>query len=367
MTLTSSLELEATAGALLATGAVTTNGNDLKGTASGNLTFQSAIDATGTSGGNVTFASTGGNVTVNSIDTSATVGSAGSIVLQPASSYTTDGSKQYPNGLIVFDGSGTVILQAKSVASKPDGAISLAPLGRGVPQSIATMVSSTVGNDVVFNGGSFTMGTNEAMTVFGNIVIAATSYTALSDLVSLDMIILPNFNDCPIATSNYCPSNFLVSRPPAPLILDTGVIDYSPNVHIIAKTAVDYSGGTITPNCSSTPPVLRNITTEPTLTAAKLQYAGRILNFDTESQPAPTPAPTPSGGGGSCPNPSPLPRADYISILIRAGAELQDLLPPFWHGVHIERIPKICPENKEERCKELFLRFQTFSFANDVR
>ncbi|MBI3508527.1 MAG: S-layer family protein [Chlamydiia bacterium] len=366
--ITDSVVLAATAGTLTVSGAVTTNGNSLSGFASGNVTFQGAIDATGTSGGNILLSSSGAKVTANSINTSATGGSgvAGSILLQPTTTYTTSGSQVIPNGLIILQGSVTVSLTATSPAGfGNNGSILLSPNGRNTPQSIATIVSSAGGNNVSISGGSVMFGTNEAMTVFGSITIAATNYTALSDLVATDTITLPGTTPGCAATSDYWPSNFLVSRPPAPLLSDTGSIYFSPNVHALAGNNLIYCSGSVTPNCSTaTPPVTRNIGVVASgLTPAQLTYTGQILNFDSESVPPPVPPSPP--GPQPCPNCQP--RSFYINQLLWADTELQDLLPPFWRSTHLIRIPKICPAWDPEECKELFTRFLAFIFENDVR
>jgi filamentous hemagglutinin family protein len=356
-------------GSLTVTGVVTTQGFDLSGFAAGDVTFQSLIDARSTSGGNVTLISSGANVTVNSINTSATglTGTAGSIYLQPASSYTTVGANNYPDGLIVLQGSATVTLTATSPTGfGKNGSILLSPRGRAAPQSVATIVSSTSGNDLTIDTGSLLMGTNEAMTILGSITLGATNYTALSDIVALDDITLPGVTvGCatPGETVNYWPSNFLISRPPAPLLDDTGSTYFSSNTHILAGgSSLTYCSGSVTPNCSTaTPPVTRNIGLVPGgLSSSQLMYSGRILNFDTESVPPPNPpAPTPTPSGVH-------PQSFYIHRLLYAETELQELLPLFWRSTHLRRIPKICPIWDRTECQEHFTRLPSFIFENDV-
>jgi hypothetical protein len=371
--LTNTLTIDA-AGTLTTTGDVTTNGKHLTAFAGADLTFESPINSSGTSGGNVTLISTGGNVTVNSIDASGTVGNGGSIILQPAFTYTTTDGKNYPDGLIRFQGTSTVNLKSTGASGLgTDRTISLSPRGREVPQSVATMVSSLSGNNVSFHCGSLVMGTNEAMTILGSIAIEASAYTALSDLVARDTITLPGTTPgciAPDAASNYWQSNFVISRPVANLLTSTGGSAISDNVHILAGAGLTYCIDSITPNCTDPSTfAVRNIGVVATLTGDQLQYNDGmqtfILNFDSNSEPAPPP-PSPSGPCNCTPS-SPLPRRDYIAMLLNAGAELQDRLPPFWPSTYIEPIPKICPDWRLQECDEHILRFQTFTYANDLR
>jgi hypothetical protein len=367
VTLTDSVYLETTSsGTLHVTGLVTTSGHDLMANASGTLTFDSLIDSTATTGGNITLISTGGDVIVNSIDASTTgAGPAGSITLQPASSSHagTVAGTTIPDGKIQFLGSVTVTLSATGGALGTNGLISLAPLGRSTQQSIATIVtSSTVGSSLVFNAGALMMGTNEAMTSLGSITINTTDYTALSDIVALDNITLP----CPVG---YSPSNFLVSRPTALLITNDPVgAQFSPNTHILAGLLITYGcADSITPDCPCSG-LTRNVAVVPggLMSTQLVTGDGVILNFDNEHAPPPPPPPGPPGPP-ACPPPPPPNRSANISNLARSDAQLQDLLPTFWGPLHIPRIPKICPEYCLEECSEPILRFQSFNFANDVR
>jgi filamentous hemagglutinin family protein len=231
-TLTSSdipITLTAASTTIQVVGAITTtgsgsslNGQNFSATASGNVTLVNIFAKGGgdplnapANGGNVVITTSGGSVEVGSIDTSGTSGgNAGLISLQPASGFTTGSLGNIPDGRLILNGHLT------------GGAISLAPTGRTAPLSIASITSSLLGNDITIIGSSLTMGSLEALTVLGNLIINVSGAIAVGDVVSLDTITLTGG------------SLTLYERGPASLLDFLGILNESLESHIFARTTV---------------------------------------------------------------------------------------------------------------------------------
>ncbi len=333
-------------------------------TASGDITVNGEIDTRGGDvmsgggfdGGDVVITSTGGNITVESIDVSGrsgtmTGGSAGMINLQPGTGFTTTAQGNIPNGKIIFNAPGTITALGVSGATNPgtDGSISLAGAARTGALSVASITSSLAGNDVTIHGGTLSVGVQEAITVLGDLTISMSSSLTLGDVVVLDDYTLT------------CLSNFLVNvHGVIDLLTFDGTFAESPKAHFVYR-------GTGTVNGSPTPAsslsqrqtslsqpafytVLQNTLQSPTL----------ILNYDTLETPVP---PSPSAGPSAA---ALAATASTIYNFTVANSEMFYL----W-----EQIPnlfvlhpyKTCFSHSQHPCIRNFPQFTTWLLHNDVR
>jgi hypothetical protein len=208
------------------------NGKNFTATASGNITLASIFAKGGpgglsSSGGNIHVSSSQATVEVGDIDTSGVSGgNGGAIDLQPGSGLTSTSLGDIPNGFLILDGD----LIALGAAG---GAITLSGSGRSSLPSIASIVSSFVGNDVTIRGASLTLGSLEAFTVFGNLTIDVTGSIFAADLVAVENITL-------IGSSLTLPS-----RGPALLLNVNGFLVTSHLPHIIAgNDVINLAGST---------------------------------------------------------------------------------------------------------------------------
>ena len=237
---------------------VSSIGEHLYAYAGGAITCGDTLTTSGTYAGNVTLISTTGNVSVSDIITQGTAGDGGNIYLQPGNGYTAGLVGPVPNGLLLFTGD---TLDATSTGGQ-DGYISLSPLGRATPMSVATISAS---GDLSITGSALAMGAYEALTSFGSLTIITNGYCTFADIVVLNTIY--------IVAGSFSPAIFLISRESTDLLTSTGGSNASPNTHILAGTALTISGGYV--------PSTLNVAVTP-ITSGDLTYLGTVLNYDDE-------------------------------------------------------------------------------------
>jgi filamentous hemagglutinin family protein len=251
----------------------------------GNSTF-----ADGSIGGDVTIISTGGSVIVANIDASGgngfsvgntNGGDGGSISLQPATTFTTGSLGSIPNGTVQLFG--TIIKTTGGTAhgtgtAGVGGSIDFAPTTRSAPMSVATIYGSFGSeNSVNIQGGSFSMGSNEAMTIYGGLNVVVTGIAQFSDVVALDTI------------SISATAISLNDRPAVTLLGSAGNLYISPTPHILARSEPSLSVA-ITPSDAHVGTT--EVSDRATLQALLFYTPDSLpLNFDTTGVPPPPPGP----------------------------------------------------------------------------
>ncbi|HSX25963.1 MAG TPA: hypothetical protein VLE89_03040, partial [Chlamydiales bacterium] len=345
----------------------------------GNITFSGAIDTsaaagTGENGGDISIYSSNGTISVAAITASGANGVAfggrgGDIILQPSSFYTVTGSGNVPDGKLVLNGNINTIGGAGAIASHDgrSGSVEFSSQGRAALMNIASITSPSDFSDfnLTVNCGTFIMGFNEAMTIFGNITInAGSAYATLSDMVSTGTIAITT-NAVDVTREL---TALLVTRTSGTIIDNAGNPYTTNNIHVLANTAVTFTAA-FTPNNLGL-----NVGTTP-VTKPQLIHNADILNYDVASTPVPPCppcicnsccAPCPSCNS-CCRVPIPAPTSVIVAQLLNAGAgQLQNMLPLFWPPSHLVRIPKICLLTLLVECEEPVLQFLAFIFENDV-
>ncbi|HSX25975.1 MAG TPA: hypothetical protein VLE89_03105, partial [Chlamydiales bacterium] len=351
-------------GAMLFDFTVTGHALSLAAIGGGNITFSGAIDTsatagTGKKGGDVTIYSSGGTISVANITASGGStggsfgGNGGDIILQPSSEYTIAANGNVPVGKLVFLAGGGHLTTTGGTGAALDGeggTVQLAPQGRAALMNIATITSPSDYTALTLNVncGTFIMGFNEAMTIFGDVNITAATYANLSDIVSLGTITLTTYHAIdPLQTW----TTILVTRPHGTIIHPNGTGYTSQNIHLLAN-------GGVHPNSQVTPDPTANALNvgaivPPIVQADLISLTdGAILNFDQTTTPIPPCPPcicnsccAPCPGCNSCCRiPIPSPTGVIVAQLLNAGAgQLQDMLPTsFWPPSHLVRIPKMC-------------------------
>jgi len=278
-------------------------GQTLDVSADGDITMGAinALGGAGANGGDVGITSTNGSISVGTINTSGGVGgNGGDITLQPDSGFTAGALGNLPNGTIVLNGNLTA-------TGTIGGDISLAPIGRMSPLSIASITSSLAGNNITIDGASFTMGSLEAFTVLGNLTVNTSGAITVGDLVSLDSIVLTG-------------GSITLNARGSALLLDyLGNLNDSPISHILARTTVQLNSGVQMINgevISFAYPSRTDFETFLIYVPSSL-----LLNL-TSVLPIPPPSPNPSSLS------APL---AFVMPLIIANTELELLLPNIWH------------------------------------
>ncbi len=270
---------------------------------------------TGGIGGDATLTSSAGSVSVHNINVSGgngtTIGgNGGNITLQAASGY----SGGYPIGLIVLNsdlssgGDGNLVSQPGVGATS--GSIFLSS-NRTSPSTVATIVSSSSGNDVSIIAPNIAMGANEAMTILGNLEFIGNSIT-LGDTVALETLSIIGNTVNLLTHGSY-------------LILDNqGILYITPTLHFLGGSGY-LQVGTLVP---SGPLNAQNLGLAPSTFRPLLFFSGHILNYDTSSPPPPPPPPPPPSPTPPLPiTTTPESRAFARYQLGIADAQLSDLLP----------------------------------------
>ncbi len=290
--------LTATAGTSFSvTGDINLSGSDAAtGLAGGNLTATTATDITlggqvialggegaggaGGMGGSVSLTSSSGSVSVHNINASGgsgtTIGgNGGNITLQAASGYLGG----YPVGLIILNSDLSPGSDGNLVSQPGIGATSgsiLLSSNRTSPSTVATIVSSSSGNDVSIIAPNIAMGANEAMTILGNLEFIGNSIT-LGDTVALETLsIIGN-------TVN------LLTHGPYQILDNQGVLYTTPTLHFLGGSGYLQIGTLVPPG----PLNAQNLGLSPSTFRPLLFFSGHILNYDTGASPPPPPPPPP--------------------------------------------------------------------------
>jgi len=173
-----------------------------------------AINAT-VSGAGLTAASSQGSVIVQNINSSN-----GNITLQPSTSVQANSFGISPVGTIQLNGTSI---------NAGTGSISLGANSRTTFPSVATIFGNSVtNNNLVFTSGSFTMGSQESMTSFGNVTINATT-AIVSDIVAFGSLTIS------------APSITLTPRQSVQLLAFDGTFYQSSRAHLLSNLNLVFS------------------------------------------------------------------------------------------------------------------------------
>jgi filamentous hemagglutinin family protein len=152
-----------------------------------------ALLENGTNGGDITLTSVNESIELGETDVSGSNGNttsthnggdSGNITLNPNSTVASHGSMpQFPVGRIALYGNITAN-GGQGVAAGSYGTVSLNSAGRSVPVNVATIYNSPSGMDLSINAGTFTVGNNEAITIFGDLAIDA-SQVNMGDITTV--------------------------------------------------------------------------------------------------------------------------------------------------------------------------------------
>jgi hypothetical protein len=323
-------------------------------TFSGSISSQGGL-ATGTvgpSGANIFIESTGGSVFIQEMNSSGTNdafqgGAAGDIILQAGSGTTSGSLGNIPNGILVLSDVITAAGGSGAITGL-GGDIELSPTGRTDYPSIATITSSFSGNSITITGRSLSMGTNEAMTAFGDISVILTGSAVVSDMVARDALTITS------------PGGLtLVGHGTVSILDSAGDLVLITGGHLLARTS-------IVANVTATVGEISGVGLVPGVTQSSFQALltyvpnSYILNFATESTPVPTPTPTPT--------PSIPSRASLIEDQAVASISYQNLLPmlPRWGVWSYPYRGKICPANPKEPCWPIPDIFDVFNLDNQI-
>lgn len=260
----------------------------------------SAVLGNGQSGGSVSLHSTGGNVRVNAIDVSGSDGvvsggDGGSITLQPATTCVEGALGCIPDGRLFLLGNLTS-MGGSGASQGSDGNILLSTATRSAFPSIATIISSFSGNNLTVEGGTLTIGSNESMTILGDLTLSLTGEMTTGDLVALNTMVLTT------------PTYTLLTHGNETILLSDGSLDIITREHVIAEN-LTFDVATFYGNAS-------NVFTTP-LMASDLTYipSSYVLDFDTVFYIPPVSAVLPLGNG----------EVFKIDLLV-ANAQLGDIL-----------------------------------------
>lgn len=340
--------------------AVGASGQEITANAGGDITFSGSISsqgglatgAAGPSGADILIQSTGGSVFLQAVNSSGTNdalvgGAAGGITLQAGAGTTSGALGNIPDGILVLAGALTANGGTGAVAGL-GGDIELSPAGRTDYPSIATITSSFSGNSITIDGGTLTMGTNEAMTAFGDITVTLTADGTVSDMVARDALTITS----PGGLTLVGHGSVSILNSAGDLVLITGG-------HLLARTA-------ISANVTTTVGAFSGVGLVPDVTQLSFQALltyepnSYMLNFDTETQPVPSPTPSSSSTIPS--------RASLIEEAAVASISYQNLLPMLG-GWGIWSYPyrgEICPLDPEDPCWPIPDIFDVFNLDNQV-
>lgn len=344
-----------------------TDGRSVQITALSHITIEGDIITTGVGslmdigfdGGDVQITSEEGNITVESIDVSgsngtAAAGSAASILLQPGTGFTSTSLGNIPNGKVILAGSPSELTALRgdysllTMVPGTDGLITLASASRGGALSVASITSSLSGNSVVILGGSFSVGMQEVITVFGSLEIDMSASLTVGDVVVRDTYAIGSTVTSPFTIS-------LNTHGDIDILNYQGDFDVSPSVHFISRHSGTLNG-TITPASSAN---IATVSFSSPEFQSQLIYAPQslILNYDTDSSPVPPPPPDPAIAEAIRLRPS------VINSFNVANAEMFYLLQywpmSWWHQ------PRICFTDRKT-CVSDFPTFQSWLPYNDV-
>jgi hypothetical protein len=337
-----------------------TNGRPLTATGGSHITFSGSISTQGgtptgvlgPAGGDILIQSTGGSVSVAEINTSGTNdvvvgGNAGDLLLQPASGLSATSFGNLPDGQLILNGD-LIALGGTGAVSGMGGDIRLSVIGRSLYPSIATITSSFSGNSVSISGRSFTMGTNEAMTLFGSLTVNLTGAATVSDIVARDGLTITS------------PGGLtLVGHGLVQILNSAGELYYIYGGHLLARTAIS---ATVTSYVGPFDTVSLVDISDQTLFQAALTYAPNsyMLNYGFV-QPAPPVPPivVPT---------FPISRASFINQMGVASISFEDLLPMLirWGVWSYPYRGHICPANPDEPCWPIPHLFDPFLLENKV-
>jgi hypothetical protein len=297
------LTLSASNGSIAA--ASTINVTSLIASCGENALFAGTITTNGT----VDIASTGGSVSVNAVDSNG-----GAILLQPASGFTIDGGGgNIPDGLLILQGS----LDAGA------GTISLSPAGRAELQSIATIIGNPAGGDLFITADTLTIGSNESVTVLGDInwTVAGTA-TLGGDVIALNGITIQ-------ATTIE-----IYLHNPGMIYNFLGTLYPSNNTFILCRDGINLLGTqtTIGPGAPATVELVALSSPEFLL---ELFYMGDVLDYALGSAPPPPPPPPQ-------PSPNPLIRREIAAEAELSISELLTLRLPIPWNMTTTRRPYFC-------------------------
>ncbi len=271
-----SLTLDA-GGSVNLNASITTSGGGLTIVATnGSVTASNPIDTSATgsaNGGAVSITSTQGSISVKGITTSGGTsgGHGGAITLQPASGVTSG----LPAGTLTLGGD----LIANGGAGK--GNISLSATGRSGIVEVATIFSSTSGNNLSILGNSLTVGPFEAITILGNIQFSLDTQATVGDMVALDALTIT------------APTINLLLHGTGQILAYTGSLYNTTELHLIANASAPTLTGTqVDVGTGPTPLIGQYTLATRSVFESMLLYNGMILNFDGQLAP-PTPTPTP--------------------------------------------------------------------------
>jgi hypothetical protein len=291
-------------------------GRNLSATSSAGLTFNGQIlsqggnasPGVGGGGGNIVLSASAGSISVHNIDASGgdgTVagGNGGTIDLQPASNY----SSGFPVGIIVINndlsGNGNLVTTPGTGGVGIGGTVTLSA-NRAGPATVATITSSAAGNDISVLAREFSMGSYEAMTGLGNIVLTCTNMT-LGDMVALDNLLI------------FGVDINLLTHGDITILNKYGDPYTSPSLHFLGGTGYIQSGA-----LHPTGPLnAQNLGLSPSVFRPQLILGDPvILNYDTSPQPPPPVPPAPFVASEAS-------KRFAIYQLMIADAQLSDMLP----------------------------------------
>ncbi len=231
-----------------------------------------SVGSNGFNGGNVSITSTGDSISVNNIDASGgsgggfTGGKSGTIILQPASGFSSGNLGDLPQGKLELLGTLTA-LGGSGAPNGTSGTVFLSPAGRSTIMSVATIFGSPSGSNLTIDAGNLTIGQNEALTVLGNINFNIQNTAAVGDIVALDnLTITANTLDLELHQPG--------------LILDyRGILYTDREMHLISRnTSVNAS--TIIETGSGPGPKIATINISESFFRTLLLFGDIVLNFD---------------------------------------------------------------------------------------
>jgi len=313
-------------GALVATGpSAGVDGSNVTINAGGDITMGGAISATGgaesggigPNGGNVNLDSTGGSISVQSVDVSGTNGtndggSAGSITIEPALTCVEGALGCIPDGRIILNGNLTAARGTGALSNGIDGPILLVATGRSTIPSIATIVSSYAGNDVVLTGSNIVTGSTETISILGSFTATASTSIILSNLVVKDSITLQG----PVGVT---PILVLLAHGDQTVLEYTGSLGVISTEHIISPSITNNT--TVVGNSS----YIATTTLTPSELATRMTYTpdSYLLDYSIGITPASTGT---SSVSCNC-NPSiKLTFGEFSMLNVIADAQLTDIL-----------------------------------------